>query len=142
MSPSALATETASPLASPPSHLLDDPALQATLCAMHGLVKVETPFNVDHFESMLYDHPNQPFVRSVMDSLCFRFWPFDEGNWKDEQDDAIKNYSSEEIDFEAVRAFRDDEIKGRCWSDPISSHVLLPGMKLSPVVVAWQKGKA
>ena len=102
-------------------------------------ISVETPFNVDRFESMLYDHPNQPFVKSVMNSLCFGFWPFDEGNWKD---DSIQNYSSAEIDFEAIRAFRDDEIAAHCWSEPISSHVLLPGMKLSPIFVVWQKGNA
>ena len=142
LSPSALATETASPLASPPSHLLNDPALQATLHTMNGHIRVKTPFNVDRFESMLYDHPDQPFVQSVMNGLCFGFWPFDEGNWKDDQDEAIKNYTSEEIDYEAVRAFRDDEIEGCRWSGPIASHVLLPGMKLSPIFVAWQKGKA
>ena len=65
LSPSALATETALPLASPPSHLLDDPELQATLYAMRDYIRVETPFNVDRFEAMLYDHPNQPFVESV-----------------------------------------------------------------------------
>ena len=109
---------------------------------MSGHIRVETPFNVDRFESMLYDHPNQPFVKSVMNGLRFGFWPFDEGNWKDDQDEAIKNYTSEEIDYEAVRAFRDDEIEGCRWSGPIASHVLLPGMKLSPLFVAWQKGKA
>ena len=110
LSPSALATETAPPLASPPSHLLNDPEIQATLYAMRDYIRVETPFNVDRFEAMLYDHPNQPFVKSVMNSLRYGFWPFDEGNWKDDYDDVIQNYSTKEADFEAIRAFRDDEI--------------------------------
>ena len=142
LSPSALATETASPLAFPPSHLLNDPDIQATLHEMRNHIRVETPFNVDRFETMLYDHPNQPFVKSVMNSLRYGFWPFDEGDWKDDRDDSIQNYSSEELDLEAIRAFRDDEIQAHRWSDPISSNVLLPGMKLSPMFVIWQKGKA
>ena len=69
LSPSALATETAPPLASPPSHLINDTAIQSTLHAMRDHIHVETPFNVDRFEAMLYDHPNQPFVKSVMNGL-------------------------------------------------------------------------
>lgn len=109
---------------------------------MRNHIRVETPFNVDRFEAMLYDHPNQPFVKSVMNSLRYGFWPFDEGIWKDDHDEAIQNYSSEEIDIKAIRAFRDDEIQARRWSDPIALDTLLPGMKLSPVFVIWQKGKA
>lgn len=109
---------------------------------MRDHIRVETPFNVDRFESMLYDHPNQPFVKSVMNSLRYGFWPFDEGGWKDDRDESIQNYSSDESDLEAIRAFRDDEIQARRWSDPLPSNVLLPGMKLSPIFVVWQKGKA
>ena len=141
LSPSALATETAAPLASPPSHLVNDPNIQSTLHALRNYIRVETPFNIDRFESMLFDHPNQVFVKSVMDSLRNGFWPFDEGNWKDDRDEVIQNYSTEEADFEAIRAFRDDEINAHRWSDPLPSHVLLPGMKISPIFVIWQKGK-
>ena len=141
LSPSALATETARPLASPPSHLINDPVIQSTLQALHKFIRVETPFNVDRFESMLYDHPNQPFVKSVMDGLRHGFWPFDEGNWKDDRDDVVQNYASKEVDLEAIRAFRDDEIQARRWSDPLPTNDLLPGMKVSPIFVVWQKGK-
>lgn len=72
---------------------------------MRNHIRIETPFNVDRFETMLYNHPNQPFVKSVMNSLRYGFWPFDEGDWKDDQDDAIQNYSSDELDLEAIRAF-------------------------------------
>jgi hypothetical protein len=109
---------------------------------MCGHIRVETPFNVERFEAMLCDHPNQPFVKSVMRGLRYGFWPFDEGIWKDDRDEVIQNYSTEEVDFNAIRAFRDDEIQARRWSDPLPSNVLLPGMKLSPIFVVWQKGKA
>jgi hypothetical protein len=116
--------------------------IQSSLHMLRNHIRVETPFNVDRFEMMLYDHPNQPFVKSVMDSLRYGFWPFDEGNWTDDCDDTIQNYSTKEIDFEAIRAFRDDEIRAHRWSDPLPTNDLLPGMKISPIFVVWQKGKA
>lgn len=103
LSPSALATETAEPLATPPLHLINDPDIQSSLKVMRDHIRVDTPFNVNRFEAMLYDHPNQPFVRSVMDSLRYGFWPFDEGNWKDDRDDIVHNYPSSEIDLKAGR---------------------------------------
>jgi hypothetical protein len=142
LSPSALATDKAPPLASPPPHLLHDPDIQATLRDMSDFIKVETPFDVDRFEALLYDHPNQPFVKSVMNSLRYGFWPFDEGNWKDDRDEIFQNYSSKDVDFEAIRAFCDEGIRTRRWSDPLLSKKLLPGMKISPIFVVWQKGKA
>jgi hypothetical protein len=108
---------------------------------MRDHIRVETPFDIDRFEAMLYDHPNQPFVKSVMNSLRYGFWPFDEGNWKDDQDETLQNYPSTELDFNAIRAFRDDEIGARHWSEPITHKMLLRGMKLSPVFVIWQNGK-
>jgi hypothetical protein len=77
-----------------------------------------------------------------MNSLRYGFWPFDEGNWKDERDEVIQNYSSKEADFEAIQAFRDDEIQACHWSEPLTTNTLLPGMRLSPIFVIWQKGKA
>ena len=108
---------------------------------MRDFIRVETPFNVDRFEAMLYDHPNQPFVRSVMNSLRNGFWPFDEGNWKDDCEEVIQNYSMKEGDAEAIRAFRDDEIQAGRWSEPLPLKELLPGMKVSPIFVVWQRGK-
>ena len=109
---------------------------------MRDFIRVETPFNVDRFEAMLYDHPNQPFVKSVMNSLRHGFWPFDEGSWEDDQDDVVPNYCASEADIEAIRVFRDDEIQARRWSNPLPSTDLLPGMKVSPIFVVWQRGKA
>ena len=69
LSPSALDTESALPLPSPPSHLINDPSIQTTLDAMRDFIKVDTLFNVDQFEYLFRDHPNQPFVKSVMNGL-------------------------------------------------------------------------
>ena len=65
-SPSALYTETAPPLPSPPRQLLDDLKIQEALHLLGDAIKVETPFDVDKFELLLTDHPNQPFIKSVM----------------------------------------------------------------------------
>lgn len=141
MSPSALDTESALPLPSPPQHLIDNPVYRTTLEALKGSIKVETPFNVDRFESLLHDHPNQLFVKSVMRGLREGFWPFsDGGDWLSDEDDPLANYSSEEEDLETVRAFRDKEISAGRWSEA-KHNKLLPGMKSSPLFVVWQKNK-
>ncbi|KAF5381547.1 hypothetical protein D9615_005612 [Tricholomella constricta] len=141
VSPAALYTETAPPLPSPPSHLLNDPAILGSLRAMESRIKVDTPFNVDKLESMLHDHPNQPFVKSVMNGLRHGFWPFDEGEWKGVEEEFAENYAVEDCDLEAIRLFRDKELKAGRWSDALSDATLLPGMKMSPMFVVWQKGK-
>ncbi|KAF5368147.1 hypothetical protein D9615_010186 [Tricholomella constricta] len=141
ISPSALYTETAPPLPMPPSHLLDDPDIKRSLLAMEHHIKVETPFDVDKFESMLHDHPNQPFVESVVTGLREGFWPFDEGDWKAEVADKMDNYSVEDLDLKAIRNFRDKEMKAGRWSEALETTELLAGMKLSPMFVVWQNGK-
>jgi hypothetical protein len=141
ISPSALYTETAPPLPSPPHHLLDDPVIQESIRSLGDAIKIETPFNVDKFELLLQDHPNQPFVRSVMKGLHEGFWPFDEGEWKVELEEVTPDYQSNSDDAEAIRAFRDREIAAGRWSDPLDSTELLPGMKISPMFVVWQNEK-
>ena len=69
LSPAAAATEFAEPLPSPPKALMNNPEIQSTLSYLNQYIKVKTPFNVDRFESLLVDHPNQPFVKSVMKGL-------------------------------------------------------------------------
>ncbi|RDB21877.1 hypothetical protein Hypma_010992 [Hypsizygus marmoreus] len=142
ISPAALYTETAPPLPSPPLHLLHDPILQSSLTSLRDAVKVETPFDVDKLESMLHDHPNQPFVESVVRGLRDGFWPFDEGEWKVELEEFVGNYSTEEPDLDAIHAFRDKEEAAGRWSGPLADSELLPGMKISPMFVIWQNNKA
>jgi hypothetical protein len=62
LSPASLYTETAPLLPSPPQPLLSDPMLADSIRALRDSIKVETPFNVDRFETLLIDHPNGPFV--------------------------------------------------------------------------------
>jgi len=142
ISPAALFTETAAPLPSPPPHLLENPAIQSSLQAMKDHIKVDTPFNVDRLTALLFDHPNQPFVSSVMRGLREGFWPFDESEWKIEERIFAENFASEDEDLAAIRAFRDKELAAGRWSSAIPNSTLLPGMKMSPMFVAWQKDKA
>lgn len=140
--PSIQSTYTAPPLPTPPLHLLDNPQIQSTLKAMEKYIKVETPFNVDHLELLLSIHPNQPFVASVMHSLHDGFWPFYDAEWKEESNQHIDNYVTEPVDFAALRAHRDQEVAAGRWSEALpKDFVLLPGMKVSPMFVVWQKGK-
>ena len=102
LSPAAMSTETAPPLPSPPHHLLNDPIIQKTLDSLQGFIKVDTPFNIDCLETLLFDHPNQPFVKSVIRGLREGFWPFDEGEWKIEQGEIIKNTTDDALDLQAM----------------------------------------
>ncbi|CAA7265008.1 unnamed protein product [Cyclocybe aegerita] len=140
-SPATLLTLSAPPLPSPPSHLIDDPALISSLSAMQGFVKVDTPFNVDRLESLLSDHPNRPFVDSVIRGLREGFWPFEDGDWDKDATEPLSNFASEVEDLDAIRAFRDKELAAERWSDPLPITDLLPGMMSSPMFVAWQKEK-
>ena len=141
ISPSALDTESALPLPCPPPHLVNDPSIQTTLHEMRDFIKVDTPFDVDQFEYLLRDHPNQPFVKSVMHGLRNGFWPFDEGEWRDELSDISENYASEDIDLDAIRLFRDKELSADRWSKALPLSTLLPNMKFSPMFVVWQNEK-
>ena len=141
LSPSAINTEIAPPLPTPPLHLLNDPQIQSSLHSLRDYIKVETPFNIDKFELLLTDHPNRPFVQSVMRGLREGFWPFDEGEWSEENQEYPKNYSSDPEDVAQIRAFRDKEVGLERWSNALESSNLLPGMKVSPLFVIWQNSK-
>ncbi|KAG6826878.1 hypothetical protein H0H87_006100, partial [Tephrocybe sp. NHM501043] len=77
---------------------------------MQDFICIETPFNVDKFEELLKDHPNQPFIKSVMDGLCYGFWPFNNGKWSKNQEDVSENYASEEINLNVIQAFQNNKI--------------------------------
>lgn len=47
------------------------------------LFRITTPINVNRFEELLSDHPNQPFVESVCRALRQGFWP-----WADTSDES------------------------------------------------------
>ncbi|KAF8126188.1 hypothetical protein EV363DRAFT_1174725 [Boletus edulis] len=69
-------TEHAAPLPSPPSTEFENVVALATIGARPDLFQVSTPIDICHFESLLADHPNQPFVKSVIRGLQDGFWLF------------------------------------------------------------------
>ena len=68
------------PLPDVPRAVRDDPVVNHTLRNHPHLFKIVTPINVDCFEALLVDHPNQPFVLSVVKGLREGFWPFADFN--------------------------------------------------------------
>jgi hypothetical protein len=120
---------------------MNNPEIHSTLLYLNRYIKVETPFNIDRFENLLATHPNQPFVKSVMKGLREGFWPFNEGEWDLEMKEFRQNYSVEDHDLAAIRAFRDKEVNLGRWSGPLQNLTLQPGMKVSPMFVIWQHEK-
>jgi hypothetical protein len=59
---------------------------------------------------MLTDHPNQPFVNSVMKGLQEGFWPCDKGKWKVELEEISDNYKMDNADLQALQDFHDREM--------------------------------
>ena len=139
-SPAALDTESAEPFTSPPPHLLNDSSILSSLLRLRGYIDTDTPFNVDKLELGLSSHPNQPFVRLIIRSLCEGFWPLNDGVWDEDLED-MGNYSLEELDLSAIQSFRDKECEAQHWSPQLPFEHLLPGMKTSPMFVVWQKLK-
>jgi hypothetical protein len=120
---------------------LNDPIIQKTLDSLQGFIKVDTPFNIDRLRpcfliTLTNLSSNQSFVVCEKD-----FWPFDEGDWKIEQGDVIKNTTDDALDLQAIRVYRDREIALIDGRRDLPLLSLLPGMKMSPMFVAWQKNK-
>ncbi|KAL6307555.1 hypothetical protein BKA93DRAFT_713930, partial [Sparassis latifolia] len=109
-------------------------AVNATLVKYPDLFTIVTLIDVDHFKSLLYDHPNPDFVRSVCRGLREGFWPWADTHaavypeiW-DEKRPAI-------LDPKAMRFLcdlRDTELAANHWSRSFGTS-LLPGMYSMPV---------
>lgn len=80
MFPHQHSSEYADPVPVPPHEFADSNAL-CVVAAHPDLFYIVTPINVDRFEVLLQDHPNQPFVYLVRHALHEGFWP-----WADTSD--------------------------------------------------------
>ena len=92
-------TETADPLPSPSPREFQNSEALATIQSHPELFEVSTPINVDHFESLLSSHPNQPFIQSVCRDLHERFWPYADthyGDWPLTWDNSQRPIRSED----------------------------------------------
>ena len=69
-------TEDAEPLSLPPASIYHNLEALDTIYSHPELFHITTPININHFESLLSSHPNQPFVKSMYQGLQEGFWPF------------------------------------------------------------------
>lgn len=125
------------PLPRPPD-IGNDPCAAYALRQYPEMFKVICPVDVPALSYLLRDHPNQPFVASVMMGLTHGFWPF------------AALLSSETVEYpnhgvcskhpDALSASRDEEVAAGRYSPPF--HHLLPGMKVSPLLVVAKPGSS
>ncbi|KAJ3504145.1 hypothetical protein NLJ89_g8094 [Agrocybe chaxingu] len=127
-------TETADPLPRPPVSALSDPVVAKTIQDNPHLFKIVSPIKVDIFESYLSDHPNQPFVQSIIMGLREGFWP-----WADTCKagyPTINDCSKASPKDEGKAAFLKNQLKIELEKDRFSPSFgkdLLPGMYSMPI---------
>ncbi len=124
------------PVPDVPPHVRSDPVINSTLAAHSHLFKVVTPIKVDVFESLLHDHPNQPFVRSVCRGFREGFWPYADEKPDDYPDtwDEVRPPLTNDRARQFLRDQRDEEIALDRYSPSFGSE-LLPGMYSMPIHV-------
>jgi hypothetical protein len=134
---SALSTETAAPLPSPPKNELQNKVARKTIAKYPWLFKIVTPINVDRFEKYLKKqpkkHPNPRFVNSVLRGLREGFWPYADTSDPDlprtPKVSRQPRHSQDKAAF--IRQQCDEEVKLGRWSKAFTK--LLPGMFSSPI---------
>ncbi|PIL32090.1 hypothetical protein GSI_06795 [Ganoderma sinense ZZ0214-1] len=124
------------PLPDVPSSILLDPVINQTLTRRPDLFKIITPINIEIFESLLHDHPNPAFVRSVVKGLREGFWPFADGRPLEypETWDETRPPLLDERAQQFLRDQRDEEIALDRYSHSFGPD-LLPGMYSMPIHV-------
>ena len=133
---SAYSTLTAPPLPSPPKNELHNKVARKTIAQNPDLFKITTPIKVEAFEKNLKDHPNQPYVKSVVRGFKKGFWP-----WANTDDSALpttydgsllRKPITDRNKANFIREQRDEEVALERWSKPFGEK-LLPGMHSSPI---------
>ena len=64
------------PLPRPPKSELENAIANETIRTHPELFKITCNINIKKFMELLHDHPNQPFVHSVIIGLTEGFWPW------------------------------------------------------------------
>jgi hypothetical protein len=124
----------AEPVPVPPPDVCENEELLKTVKDHPHLFRIVTPINVDALEHRLKKHPNQPFVKSVLRSLRFGFWPWAEtdlegypSTW-DNSHHPLKT----EREMEFVQEQTHIEEQAGRFSPPFGPD-LLPGMYSVPI---------
>ena len=137
-------SEHAPPLPSPPSRSSFSPAFLKTLDDNPHLFEIVTPINIPRFTNLLRDHPNRPFVDSVIRMLTDGAWPWAQP--PPSHFPIINDQSQDNTDIvrdpARLQFFTDEcdkELAARRFSPPFPD--LLPGMSCMPVYVITRKDK-
>ncbi|EJD46511.1 hypothetical protein AURDEDRAFT_26158, partial [Auricularia subglabra TFB-10046 SS5] len=117
----------------PPSEYRNADALK-TVASRPDLFQIVTPINATRLKALLRDHPNRPFVASVIEGLTEGFWPladtFRDGQASTYDFSDPKPWPADKLSF--FEETRDDEIADGRWSHDFGPDLLL-GMTSSPV---------
>ena len=122
-------SETLPPLPQVPDEELENNVVTTTIQNNEHLFDIVTPINIDRFASLLSNHPNQPYVHSVLKGLRDGFWP-----WADTRHEVYPltqdYYKCRHFDDNASQFLldqRDEEIRLGRFSESFGTD-LLPGM--------------
>ncbi|KAG2738124.1 hypothetical protein P692DRAFT_201681446, partial [Suillus brevipes Sb2] len=117
-----------------PEPLLDSDSARTVACRP-DLFKIVTPINVDRFQALLADHPNQMFVDSVCRALREGFWP-----WADVPDDSYPSINDNSMHTckksDIQLAFIEEQLQEEIRLGRVSESFgedLLPGMYSVPM---------
>jgi len=118
----------------PPNSEFNNLSALHTIHCNSALFRVSTPIKVDVFESLLSDHPNPAFVRSVCVGLREGFWPFADthpNEWP-EIFDVSDRPPKTNAEREFLQSQIDKEVSIGRFSQPFGPD-LLPGMYSMPI---------
>ncbi|KAK4701324.1 hypothetical protein P7C70_g4906, partial [Phenoliferia sp. Uapishka_3] len=128
-------TLTAAPLPRPPPEVLLDPYLAAARLSHPHLFRHESPLKVEAFRLALIDHPNRPWVESLLAGLTDGFWPCHNGVDPPPPSAKLQERytprSEEDLLLVEERVKQDVE---NGWTSPAFS-VLPEGFTVSPIFV-------
>ncbi|EGF98364.1 uncharacterized protein MELLADRAFT_95712 [Melampsora larici-populina 98AG31] len=128
---------TAEPLDAPPP-LSDDPKAAYALKQYSSFFVLTSPIDVNMFEFLLRDHPNRPFVESVVQGLREGFWPM--ADLPSEKVSFVKNHQVCNQAPDLLTKACKEEVEAGRYSEGF--HTLLPGMKVSPLLLVAKKGSS
>lgn len=125
----------AEPLPDPPP-LSDDPTADFILSRYPDLFKIVCPYNIPRLKVLLQDHPDKPFVDSVLKGLHSGFWPM--SALPSDRINDYQNQKSCENHQEILEKQSEEGVQGCRYSREFST--LLPGMKVVPLCLIPKKG--
>ena len=113
-----------------------------TISFFPHLFKIISPINFTHLKVLLIDHPNQPFVDSVVHGFTIGFWPFAHTRYSiyplTVDDSGQPPNSSKQLKFLDKQI--QTEVDADRYSVPFGPD-LLPGMYSTPILAVLRKGK-